>query len=201
MVIGEKFAWAHLPKTGGMATEQLFRIFDRLIVFTDPPHTNDMHIPFSAREEQIRGKQLAMNLRRLPSWVLSRAQHVARWGIWPDYKPMPMESAEALAESSFPDSRMLLYTANGEFRIEHWLKMETLADDFLAFIVNFIDVTDDQRAQVLQMGRVNAHVYEHELSRWFTPKQITAMYAHNPAWTAVELEVYGDLLTPLGPAE
>src|SRR5205809_6697641 len=127
MVIGEKFAWAHLPKTGGMATEELFRIFNELIVFADLPRTNDMHITFSARVEEIRGKGLAMNLRRLPSWVLSRAQHAARWGIWPDYKPMPIESAEVLAESSFPDSRMLLYTANGLFRIEHWLKMETLA--------------------------------------------------------------------------
>jgi hypothetical protein len=201
MVIGEKFAWAHLPKTGGMATEQLFRIFDELIVFADRPHTNDMHVTFSAREGQVRGKQLAMNVRRLPSWVLSRAQHVARCGIWPDYKPMPMQSPEVLAESSFPDSRMLLYTSNGRFRIEHWLKMETLADDFLAFIAKFVDVTDDQRGRVVEMGRVNAHDYEHELSRWFTPKQIATMYARNPAWTAVEREVYGGLLIPSGAAE
>ena len=28
MIIGERFAWAHLPKTGGMATERLFRIVE-----------------------------------------------------------------------------------------------------------------------------------------------------------------------------
>jgi hypothetical protein len=194
VVIGERFAWAHLPKTGGMATERLFRIFEQLVVFADPPETNDMHKPFAAREEQIGGKVLAMNLRRLPSWALSRAQHVSRWGIWPDYKPLPMDSAEQLAQSSFPDSRILIFTANGRFTIDRWLRMEHLAEDFLAFISEFTDVDEERRALVSSMGPVNAQQYQHEISEWFTPDQVLKMYERNPLWTAIERQVYGDLI-------
>jgi hypothetical protein len=77
MVIGERFAWAHLPKTGGMATERMFRLFPALIVFADPDDTDEKHATFRARRRMLNGKLLAMNLRRLPFWVLSRAQYVS----------------------------------------------------------------------------------------------------------------------------
>src|SRR6476619_5523637 len=99
MVIGERFAWVHLPKTGGSATLELFRLYPEVIVFADLEDTNAKHTLFAQREEEVRGKQLAMNLRRLPFWALSRAQHVARWGVHPDYKPIPMATADELAAS------------------------------------------------------------------------------------------------------
>src|SRR5215213_8985609 len=112
MVIGERFAWAHLPKTGGSATLELFQLFPELIVAADLEDSNAKHTLFSEREEEVAGKRLALNIRRLPFWVLSRAQHVSRWGVYPDYEPIPIPSAYELAESSFPDDRILLYTDN-----------------------------------------------------------------------------------------
>ena len=102
MVIGERFAWAHLPKTGGMATERMFRLFPALIVFADPDDTDEKHATFRARRRMLDGKLLAMNLRRLPFWVLSRAQYVSREGIWPDYDPIPMAPAAELAGELVP---------------------------------------------------------------------------------------------------
>jgi hypothetical protein len=193
MVIGERFAWAHLPKTAGMATAKLFKLFPELISYIDPEDTNEKHTPFAERAEQVEGKLLAMNLRRLPVWVLSRAQHVARWGIYPDYEPIPMDSPEELAASSFPDTRIQLFTDNGRFRIDRWLRAEALDEDFLDFVSAFTDVTDERRQQVRELGPVNAHEYDHELGNWFDAALIERMYAANPIWAAIEREVYGGL--------
>jgi hypothetical protein len=194
MVIGERFAWAHLPKTGGMATERMFRLFGDLVVFADPDDTDEKHATFRARRRMLDGKVLAMNLRRLPFWVLSRAQYVAREGIWPDYEPIPMASAQELADSSFPDSRIHLYTDDGRFRIERWLRTEFLAADFLRFVSEFTDVSDEQRAGVLILGPVNTQQYDHRLESWFTAAQVRRVYERNPAWAAIERELYGELV-------
>jgi hypothetical protein len=197
MVIGERFAWAHLPKTAGSATTQLFRLFPELIVFGDFGESNDKHTPFSEREAQIAGKVLAMNFRRLPFWVLSRAQHVARWGVYPEYEPIPMPSPDELAESSFPDSRLSVYTDSGRFPIDRWLRMESLTEDFLRFISEFTEVTGERHAAAVALGPVNAHEYDHSLESWFTPAQIATMYEHNPDWAAIERELYAALHEPV----
>jgi hypothetical protein len=194
MVIGERFAWAHLPKTGGMATERMFRLFPALVVFADPDDTDEKHATFRARRRMLDGKLLAMNLRQLPFWVLSRAQYVSREGIWPDYDPIPLAPATELAESSFPDSRIHLYTDDGRFSIERWLRTESLAEDFLRFASEFTDVSDEQRRAVLALGQVNRQDYDHRLEEWFTPDQVRRMYERNPAWAAIEEELYGGLV-------
>jgi hypothetical protein len=137
-----------------------------------------------------------MNLRRLPAWVLSRAQHVARWGVYPDYEPIPMATPEELAARSFPDERLSLYTDNGRFVIEHWLRAECLREDFLAFISGFTEVTEQRRTAVLALGPVNAHEYDHRTDRWFTAEQIETLYEGNPAWARLERQLYGDLYRP-----
>ena len=193
MVIGEDFAWAHLPKTGGDATLAMFRVFIDLVELADREDSNEKHAHFHSRAQRIRGKLLVMNIRRLPAWVLSRAQHASRRGVWPDYQPIPMDRAEELADSSFPDSRLMLHTDQGWFWPDHWLRMETLAADFLDFVSGLRDVSDTERKRVEALGPVNSAEYDHELARWFTPDQVRRMYLNNPSWATVEQELYGDL--------
>ncbi len=193
MVIGEGFAWAHLPKTGGDATLKMFELFPQLVLFADPDDGNEKHTRFSERPEDIRGKVLAMNFRRLPSWVLSRAQHVARWGIYPEYEPLRMGTPDELAESDFPDTRIQLYTSENRFWPDHWLKMETLAEDFTNLISQFHEVTDTEREQVQSLGAVNQGGYDHDIELWFSPDHIERMYLNNPLWATLEQELYGDL--------
>jgi len=196
MVIGERFAWAHLPKTGGSATLELFLLFPELIVFADVEESNAKHTTFKEREREIAGKTLLMNLRRLPFWVLSRAQHVARWGVHPDYEPIPMASPEELSQSDFPDNRLALYTDGGRFAIDRWIRMEHLAEDFMGFVSDLTDVTSEQRNTALQLPLVNTHDYDHELASWFTPEQVERMYERNPVWAGLEQELYGGLFQP-----
>ena len=67
MVIGEHFVWGHMPKTGGEATRAMFALLPELIVYADESHTFEQHTTFVEREEKVRGKMLALNIRRLPS--------------------------------------------------------------------------------------------------------------------------------------
>lgn len=193
MVIGKDFAWAHLPKTGGDATLSMFRVFIDLVEFADREDSNDKHANFRGRAQRIRGKLLVMNIRRLPAWVLSRAQHVSRRGTYPDYEPIPMARANDLADSSFPDSRLLLHTDEGWFWPDHWLRVETLAADFLDFASDLREVSDSERKRVMALGPVNSAEYDHQLARWFTPEQVRRMYVNNPHWATLEQELYGNL--------
>jgi hypothetical protein len=194
MVIGEKFAWAHLPKTGGTATLELFLLFPELIAFADVDESNVKHTTFGERPKEVAGKTLVMNLRRLPFWVLSRAQHVARWGVYPNYEPIPMASSRELSESDFPDSRLSLYTGRDRFEVDRWFRMEHLAEDFLDFVSEYAEVTEERRRAVFSMRMVNAHGYDHDLGSWFSRDQIARIYERNPIWAALERELYGGLL-------
>jgi hypothetical protein len=196
MVIGDRFAWAHLPKTGGSATLKLFLLFPELVEFADVEDSNAKHTTFKEREREVAGKMLLMNLRRLPHWVLSRAQHVARWGVHPDYEPIPMASPEELAESDFPDNRLLLFIDGGRFQIEKWIRMEHLPEDFMVFVSDLTEVSDDQRAAALDLPLVNSHDYDHEVESWFTAEQIERMYERNPMWAGLEEELYGGHFRP-----
>jgi hypothetical protein len=194
VVIGKTFAWGHLPKTGGDATAEMFSVFPDLVEHQDPPDSDDKHTLFRDRLKQIEGKRLILNFRRLPAWVLSRAHHVNKRGLAPEYKPLPMESPQQLADSSFPDYRLSTFTDNDAFEIDRWLRLEMLAEDFLAFVSELREVTDDERRRVTELGEVNEGYYDRELSHWFTPEQIAAMYRNNPTWAAIEERLYGNVV-------
>jgi len=105
-----------------------------------------------------------------------------------------MAAADELAESPFPDSRIHLYSDDGRFRIERWMRTEFLAQDFLGFVSEFGDVSDEQREGVLGLGQVNRQDYDHSLEAWFSPAQVRTMYERNPAWAAIEEKLYGELV-------
>jgi hypothetical protein len=194
VVIGKTFAWGHLPKTGGDATAEMFRVFGDLVEFEDPPDSDDKHTLFRDRAKQVAGKRLLLNFRRLPEWVLSRAHHVNRYGLAPEYKPLPMDSPQQLAESSFPDYRLATFTDSGSLEIDTWLRIDTLPEDFLAFVSELRDVTDEERTRVIELGRVNEGNYDRELSHWFTAEQMRTLYGSNPTWAAIEERLYGNLV-------
>ncbi len=194
MVIGEQFAWGHLEKTGGDATIELFLVLPELVRFADPPSSEEKHTAFPRRAEEIRGKVLALNIRRLPSWVLSRALHRARYGEFPDYEPLPMMSPQEMAESVDADQRLLEFLDNHELTIDRWLRTEFLADDFLAFASEFTEVPEAKRREILELGgsRLGTPLtYDHRIDQWFTGDQLRTMYERNPEWAAVEQLVYG----------
>jgi hypothetical protein len=192
MVIADRFAWGHLPKAAGNTTLSLFQVFPEVIRYADPEDGHLKHTLFSERSAEVAGKELALNIRRLPSWMLSYWIFRSRHGIHPDYVPEPMSSPYAMSTSNVADAHLTPFIDSGGRRIEHWIRTEHLIDDFLAFISAFADLTPEKRARVASASKRNDQVYERELSHWFTSDHILAMYRANPLWRRVELEVYGD---------
>jgi hypothetical protein len=193
VVIGERFAWAHLPKTGGDTTRTLFELFPGLVSFADPGDTNDKHRAFHECPDLVRGKRLAMNFRRLPAWVLSRAHHVAREGLWPEYRPRPLPAAAELAASDLPDRRLEHFAFRGRPRVERWLRLEYLRGDFLLFAAVLTDVTPSLERRVHALPALDVGDYERDPSAWFSHEQLATMYERNPRWAALETALYGDL--------
>lgn len=195
MVISERFAWGHAKKTGGDAALAYFMLFPQLIQYADDVNSPAKHTSFAERLDQVKGKQLVLNIRRLPAWVLSWAQHKAKYPIDASGQVTPLPSADEMAETREPDGLLHRWTHGGKLTIDRWLRMEYLAWDFLDFIAAHAEVSEAQRTAILRMGIVKQREYDHEVSRWFTPQQIERLYANNPKWAALERLVYPDAAT------
>lgn len=194
MVISDKFAWGHLRKTGGDATLQMFQLFPELIHFADPRHREDKHRPFAEREVQVANKLLVCNIRRLPSVILSWSHHINYWGH--KGHAIAMKSPHEMSESSTPDDWLSEMTDAGRFEIGWWLRWDHLAADFMEFISRFIDVRQEEKAQLFEIGRVNALHYDHRVDHWFSEEQIARLYENNPVWASAERQAYGDRRSP-----
>jgi hypothetical protein len=191
MVIGRRFAWAHLPKTAGDATRAMLCAVPGLVEFADPPDSNDKHMPFFGREERVAGKLLVMNIRRLDSWAVSGAQHKARHGLHPDYLPTPLQTPGEITSRTDADDLLRWMTDHGRFAIGRWLRMECLQDDVLALLGEVSELTPDAERAVRTVGRVNQGSYAGQLE--FTTDQVARLYELNPTWAGIERRVYGDL--------
>lgn len=193
MVIGERFAWAHLAKTGGDATAKMFAAVPGLVRFSDPLDSNDKHLPFFAREEQVAGKLLAMNIRRLPAWTLSAAHHAASAGVYPEYRPLPLESAEQMTSKTDADDLLRWMTDHGRFAVVRWLRTESLEQDVLALLDELGELTPEVERRVRAVGMVNVGSYDRSLERRLTDAQVRRLYRLNPTWATIERQTYGDL--------
>jgi hypothetical protein len=193
LVIGDRFAWAHLPKTGGDATFQMLAAVPGLVRFADPPDSNDKHLPFFARESEVAGKLLVMNIRRLPAWILSGAHHKAAHGVHPEYRPLPLETGDEMTSTTDADDLLRWMTDHGRFRVARWLRAESLEQDVLALLSELGVLTTEVRSAVRRVGQVNVGTYDHDLAERFSDEQIGRLYRLNPDWAAIERRVYGDL--------
>ncbi len=191
MIIGRRFAWAHLPKTGGDATYRMLTGVPGLATFADPPESNDKHMPFFGREAEIAGKLLVMNIRRLPAWALSASHHQAAHGVFPDYRPQPLQTTDEIVASTDPDDLLAWMTNRGATAIDRWLRAEQLEHDVLSLLDELGELDGPARAVVTGVGRVNVGGYTCDVDARFTAAQIAALYARNPTWAGIERRVYG----------
>jgi hypothetical protein len=195
VVIGERFAWAHLPKTAGDATALMLAAVPGLVRFADPAESNDKHLPFFAREAEVSGKLLVMNIRRLPAWALSAAQHRAAHGVHPEYRRLSLETPDQVVEKTDPDDLLRWMTDHNRLQVNWWLRAESLEDDVVKLLAALEVLTDDIEQRIRAIGRVNVGSYERDLKRWFTPEQLCRLYTKNPSWAQIERDMYGGLLS------
>ena len=174
-------------------THTLFNLFPELIEFADPAHTVEQHTSFEDRAEQLAGKQRVLNIRRLPSWMLSFHVWKSMRGLLPDFALSPMLSPHQIADSDVADAFLARYRPP-QGGIDVWLRTDRLIDDFLAFVSQRIEVTDEQREAAHALPRVNELAYDKQIDHWFTSAHVRLMYLRNPMWATVEMAVYGNTL-------
>ncbi|NIQ13861.1 MAG: hypothetical protein GTO02_05495, partial [Candidatus Dadabacteria bacterium] len=73
MVVGKRFAWGHIGRTGGDAIHTYFSFFKKELNLTmDSTDSPTKHDSFSKRGIDDKAKILVLNIRRLPYYILSR---------------------------------------------------------------------------------------------------------------------------------
>ncbi len=191
MIIGDTFAYGHIPKTGGDAVHAWLSQIDGLQI--DPIVKSLKHDFFWQRA--IRRSRYVLSIRRLPFWALSYLQELAShpaaardYGIPPDDTVRP-EYAFLLR----PDQYLQQHQAGGR-PISVWLRMEHLFDDVIQFIDRHVQPMTPELLQRLSSvptkGRRN---YDHNIHSFFSADQIAELYATFPEWSAIERKVYGSL--------
>jgi hypothetical protein len=189
VVIGRRFAWAHLPKTGGDATRAMLCAVPGLVQFADPADSNNKHMPFFGREREVAGKLLVMNIRRLSDWALSGAHHRARYGLHPDYQPGPLEHPEEITSRTDADDLLRWMTDHGRLAPDRWLRMECLQEDLLGLLEELGERSARAEEAVRSVGRINQGRYEQTAE--LTAAQVARLYELNPVWAGIERRVYG----------
>jgi len=187
MVIGKRFVWAHLPKTGGDATAAMLAAVPGLVEFADPPESDEKHLPLFAEGREIAGKLIVMNIRRLPGWALSAAHHEARFGVHPDYLPRPLQTPDQITSKSDADGLLRWMTDQGRIEVDRWLRTESLEHDVVALLDELGVLTPEVEARVRAVGRVNVGEYE---DAPFSEAQVRRLYELNPLWAAIERRAY-----------
>jgi hypothetical protein len=194
MILGRRFAWAHMGKTAGDATSKLFEVVGDLVLFSHDPADRRKHQTFREFGEEALEKELkVLNVRRLPSWKLSVVHHRSRHGTASDPTSIPIPSADVMVESSEADDMLLSFTDNGLISIDRWLRVESLRQDFIRFVSELRPLTE---WEVLTLSTIETKVvapYERDFTKWFNAKQLRRLYRNNPTWARIEKRIYGSL--------
>lgn len=212
MVVGDRFAWGHIPRTSGDAARTYFLIAARQNALAVTDYCNHKkHDPFYLRPE-CAGKDLILNIRRLPSFLLSWAAFIAKNGIYPDGVIVPFPANPAFTDkasgyaaeplyklglwgpfATLPDRYLALFAARGA-EVKHWLRAESLQSDFFDVMTDYLDLSGPVVEEVAAATTKTPLDYDHDVWGHFTRREVGTMYANNPRWAAVELKVYGSLL-------
>ena len=191
MIIGERFAYGHIPKTGGDAVRSWFaRIPGHQVDDASNPHKHDFFW-----ERRVSKPIYVLSLRRLPNWALSNLHQMAfhpdvarLHGIDPSCGLQP-EHAFLLR----PDEFILGHQSGGR-TISVWLRMEYLFDDVIRFVDRHVQpMTPEWHLRLQQIPVKGPHQYDHNVDAFIGAEKIRALYDAFPIWTSVERAIYGHL--------
>lgn len=178
MVITEHFAWAHMGKTAGDATQQMFEAVPGLVEWAHSPDSKAKHDSFALHAAAVSGRLRVMNSRRLPAWILSRTHHMRVHGPWPDGRRHVMMTADEMAENANPDFALRRMSDGPRFPIQRWLRQEHLVDDVAALLERYGLLTEAAREGLAGVP-FRAKGYDHDLRSTFTAEHVRRMYTLN----------------------
>jgi len=199
MIKSNDFIWGHIPKTGGDITWALFMLFPEMINFAHHPcHYKEKHGPL-----KITNKDVILNFRRLPQWLLSQAHqyHAIKRAIpsTPPIKGMADKYVKnrktGIIHTTDIGDSWIEYVLNGN-KITHWMRVEHIEKDFIEVMSNYIKITDDHK-EIIKKILYDKNIrlkpeqhYNRNIYEWFTEAEIQEMYDKNPEWKKIESELY-----------
>lgn len=201
MVIGENFVWAHLAKAGGNSTLTMFQIIERLIEYFDPIDSHKKHLSFKQRIEMgdnLNGKDRKLNIRRLPSWILSYVNFQKTTygvpinnklykGIVNTIDPKSVNSQNPEIHESHVDETLIYYEYS---KVNHWLRVENLADDFIQTVSIFTEVSENDISKIHGVRENVNPNYNKSLEDNFTLEELGRLYKNSPIWCRLEKNIW-----------
>jgi hypothetical protein len=141
----------------------------------------------------LSSKAVICNFRRLPYWMESRIRYEAARSGQPVLREMYVQGRffDAVGNESFADKTLYKFT---ERKVNHWIRMEYMIDDFYKAFSNYLDVRTVVKPSDFA-EKLNVTEGDPHLDIWFTKSEIGQLYASNPGWAAVEKDLYGTLLS------
>jgi len=196
MVVGEKFAWVHVPKTGGDSTHLLFHQIDQGgLRFIDGVEKHN-----SFRQEEIAGLNRISNIRRLPSLLKSWSVHYSQHSKWdPGNEDKPYSREQLLKGLVW---WLEPYTTNWQLvniddvifdyyeldTVYQWIRTEYLLEDFRQVMADYIDVSKMDECIVSNQG-----AYQRKIQ--FSRNELRQIYTNAPRWAELEKSIYGNVLS------
>ena len=194
MIIGDRFIWLHLPKTGGTSASRLFSELGIPSIVADDQSLDRKHESIEARlphwDFASETKPLFITLRRLPQWLLSDWHHKRlKMGLDIPFEPVQSGLFYSLRLGGVwvAADYWLRY-----FRIEQCtgvIRLEHLEDDVQKLITPLLP----PQAPPLRFPKDNVNRYSRDLGRYFQSGDFQRIYANNPIWQQHEEKTYGDI--------
>ena len=222
MVVSDQFVWAHIGKTGGDFTAAAFRKIKSAQLHQDWRYDWRKHETFQQRQTRLGvdfgSRKRVANIRRLPAWCLSFANHIQRnFGLRysiddlsrgvlqqvtnpsqkylllpPSIRRSIYRFAKLKIKSFNPDSVLNKYEPG---RVDHWLRLESIETDFVDIVGQFVELDSATRQAIVGMMPKNDGGYDRNVNNHLCPQQIHNLYQSCPIWREVELAAYGSLMT------
>jgi hypothetical protein len=191
VISGPGFIWLHLPKTGGTAVYSYLKqhVGHRLDMVFDPVDPM-WHDTLEKRGLTANGRAVICNIRRLPTWLLSRVYFETDRNphLYPTRNQFRVgRYLEESGEENYADITMRVYSPE----VTDWIRSEDLGHEVARVLGRFLELPPDP------IPRLNetAVPYIKSVSFYFTPRELKRLYRKNPVWASVERAVYGDIMT------
>ena len=196
MIIGDRFIWLHLPKTGGTSVAKLFAGLALPSVVADDQSLDRKHdsveARFAAFTEGANSKPVFITLRRLPQWLLSDWHHKKlMMGLDIPFEPVKYGLFYSLrlggvwVAADYWMRYFRIESCSGVIRLEHL--HEDVQDKIVPLLYHV--------APSLSFPVLNANRYSRRLGDYFSSSDLRRIYSCNPTWRQQERLVYGDVMS------
>lgn len=189
MIIGKKFVWTHIPRTGGDVTAELFKFANRLlkgrlIETANSLTVHSKHDTFE-RKKIDSNKKSVLNIRRLPSFIMSwiimcagrlniKDKKCFKGGIWPEYnQPLPIPSKKQLfnTKESYGSDYFHKYYGGNFATLPDYLLKQYIDGYFISHWIRIEDLKEDFLKFIVSAEKVNGQQIEAIKQYQFTTKK------------------------------